>query len=147
MTSPSVPDIRNFHDWIEDSKHFQVSSMWATLKLYRLLLDTFMTTKLSVQTMKKWRWFGLDPLCCLLWHPQISAQILRCAPALVAWSRARLHHPGKSRCVSLPLLDTCSAVSAVSAVPSSPPSSVIMMIHHNWVCLSFKSPPPHHLIT
>ena len=22
-------------------------------------------------------------------------------PALVAWSRARLHHPGKSRCVSL----------------------------------------------
>ena len=87
-----------------------------------------------------WTW----SIVCLLWHPQISAQILPCAPP---WPPGRVLGsiiPGNH--------DAClwpgpGHPATCSAVPSSPPSSVIMMIHHNWVCLSFKSPPPHHYIT
>ena len=86
-----------------------------------------------------WTW----SIVCLLWHPQISAQILPCAPP---WPPGRVLGsiiPGNH--------DAClwpgpGHPATCSAVPSSPPSSVIMMIHHNWVCLSFKSPPPPHYI-
>ena len=140
MTSPSVPDIRHFQ---ESRSIIHVSHTQTLSTAVGYFYDNEIVCANNEKVTMIWTWSVVG----LLWHPQISAQILPCAPP---WSPGRVLGsiiPGNHDACLWRLLDTCSAVSAVSAGPSSPPSSVIMMIHHNWVCLSFKSPPPHHLIT